>query len=64
MWSGLYKLTEIVSKFRGGTFTQTIKGVRVEKQEQPAKNKGTPDKSYSGSNVAKPQSQTPSPGNS
>jgi hypothetical protein len=35
MWSGLYKVNTLTSKFQGGKFTQTLSGFRRPQQENP-----------------------------
>ena len=38
-YSGLYQVTEALSSFRGGQFTQVIKGLRRNLQEDPFESK-------------------------
>jgi len=45
-WTGYYRLTGITSKFKDGTFTQTLVGSRIPGQEQPKSNAATPDTTY------------------
>jgi hypothetical protein len=35
MWSGLYKVNTLTSKFQGGKFTQSLSGFRRPQQENP-----------------------------
>jgi len=44
MWSGLYRITEVHSKFQGGTFLQTLDGIRLPNQEFPSSSQPTKDK--------------------
>jgi hypothetical protein len=51
-WTGIYKLTQVVSKFNGGLFTQTIEGVRLPGQELPLSYTSLPSGTYNVTNPA------------
>ena len=60
MWTGLYRITQIHTKFIGGIFTQQLEGIRLPNTELPNKYQATAQTVYGADKPAPPE-KSPAP---